>query len=776
MIRLTYVLVCLAWCATYNLCGQSSSLAIGQWQDFLPYQQGISVTQSPTKVYYATPQSIVSLDKEDATVAFLSKSNGLTDVGISQVRFDPVHDQLYVIYTNSNIDVVREEGIINIPNILANTSISGSKQINDIFLDPQGVAYLSTDFGIVILRGADLTFGATIQTGIRVNEMTALGSVLYAATDDGLYSFDLSTGSNIAAFSSWDLLSVEAGLPSLFSARAITSHDNRVYVGIDGNLYKSDDARQVWSIIHQVEGQDMQFLESTNDRLIAGWRGPDFRREVLFFDREDNFISSGQDCAGVPEEVIRGEDGTIYYADLFARFRIADDYTSRCNLTSFNSPFSENVSDIVIREKDVLVASGGVAENFTFLFSRDGFYLQEDQSWSNFNELDNAQIAALDLLNVFRVAFHPSLPRLYAGSYWAGLLEYDQEEDVYTLYNKTNSTIRGSIGDEARERISGLAFDEEENLWVTTFNAPSPINVLQPDGSWITLGVPSLGTISDIIIDEQGFKWMPIQGSSGGILVMDSGEDIANPADDVFRLINQNNSEMTTNVVRSVKEDLDGAVWVGTDEGPIIFDCGNDVFDPARCPGVRRVVLQDSIGAILLADQQINAIEVDGANQKWFGTRTGLFVQSPQGDQQIAHFTTDNSPLLDNEITALAYEPDEGVMWIGTNRGLTSLRTVSTAGSRVHREDEVFAFPNPVPADYRGPIAIKGLVSDANVKITDVNGLLVSEIEALGGQAIWDGRDLQGRDVASGVYLVFSTDDSAFDSPDTFVTKIMVLR
>ena len=148
MIRLTYVLVCLAWCSTYNLCAQSN-LAIGQWQDFLPYQQGISVTQSPTKVYYATPQSIVSLDKEDGTVAFLSKSNGLSDVGISQVRFDPVHNQLYVIYTNSNIDVVREEGIINIPNILANTSISGSKQINDVFLDPQGIAYLSTDLSLI---------------------------------------------------------------------------------------------------------------------------------------------------------------------------------------------------------------------------------------------------------------------------------------------------------------------------------------------------------------------------------------------------------------------------------------------------------------------------------------------------------------------------------------------------------------------------------------------------------------------------------------------------
>ena len=178
----------------------------------------------------------------------------------------------------------------------------------------------------------------------------------------------------------------------------------------------------------------------------------------------------------------------------------------------------------------------------------------------------------------------------------------------------------------------------------------------------------------------------------------------------------------------------------------------------------------------MLADQQINTIEVDGANQKWFGTRSGLFVQSPQGEEQIAHFTADNSPLLDDEVNALAYEPQEGIMWIGTNNGLVTMRTEATGGAIFHREEEVYAFPNPVEPDYRGPIAIRGLVTDANVKITDVNGLLVSELQALGGQAVWDGLDLEGNEVRSGVYLVFSADVRAFDNPDAFVTKILVIR
>jgi len=710
------------------------------------------------------------------SVSFLSKVSGLSDIGIQQVRYDEVNDQLFVIYNNSNIDVIRSEAILNVPNISANTSITGSKQINDIHISSEGVAYLSTDFGIVILDGARLTFGATIITGIRVVEMETVGSQVYAGTDDGLYVFDISSGDNIADFNTWELLGTDQGLPSLFSTRALSVHNGFLYVGIAGNLYKSNQRLNLWETIHLESQLDVEFLESSNDRLIAGWRGPDFSNQILFFDDDDLFLTGGQDCSGIPIEAIRDEAGQIWYADLFSRFRMSSDYTSTCRQFNYNSPFSEDISDIVLRDDDVLVASGGVAENFTFLFSRNGFYFQNENTWTNFNQFDNNNIAALDLLNVFRVAFHPTLPRLYAGSYWAGLLEYDEEQDSYTLYNQTNSTLRGSIGDPARERVSGLVFDEDENLWVTAYNAPEPINILTPDGTWISHAVPSLGTLSDITIDDLGFKWMPVQGSNGGILVYDSGEDIASTGDDRFRLIQQTNSVLTTNIVRSVKVDREGTVWVGTDEGPVFFDCGRDVFDAERCPGVRRLVLQDSLGAFLLADQQINTIEVDGANRKWFGTRSGVFVQSPQGEEQIAHFTADNSPLLDDEINALAYEPNEGIMWIGTNNGLVTIRTEATGGTNRHREDEVYAYPNPVEPNYRGPIAIRGLVTDANVKITDVNGLLVSEIEALGGQAIWDGLDLKGEEVQSGVYLVFSTDVRAFDNPDAFVTKILVIR
>jgi hypothetical protein len=70
-----------------------------------------------------------------------------------------------------------------------------------------------------------------------------------------------------------------------------------------------------------------------------------------------------------------------------------------------------------------------------------------------------------------------------------------------------------------------------------------------------------------------------------------------------------------------------------------------------------------------------------------------------------------------------------------------------------------WVFPNPVPPGYNGTIAIRGLVNNAIVKITEMDGRLVYQTRALGGQAVWDGKDYKGRIISSGVYLILISDD-----------------
>ena len=84
----------------------------------------------------------------------------------------------------------------------------------------------------------------------------------------------------------------------------------------------------------------------------------------------------------------------------------------------------------------------------------------------------------------------------------------------------------------------------------------------------------------------------------------------------------------------------------------------------------------------------------------------------------------------------------------------------------------MLVFPNPVPPNYNGTIAIKGLVDKALVKITELDGRLVYQTKALGGQAIWDGKNYKGEKIASGVYLVIIRDDTGLEK---IVTKIVLV-
>jgi hypothetical protein len=207
----------------------------------------------------------------------------------------------------------------------------------------------------------------------------------------------------------------------------------------------------------------------------------------------------------------------------------------------------------------------------------------------------------------------------------------------------------------------------------------------------------------------------------------------------------------------------------------VIFDGAQDPFS-GDSHGYRVKVDQEGFISYLLFEEEVTTIAIDGANRKWLGTKSGgVFVQSPDGETQVAQYNTSNSPLLHNTINDIVIDPTNGDVYIGTEAGINMVRTDAIQGTPFHT-GTVYAFPNPVRPEYEGPIAVRGLAEDAIVKITDIHGSLIYETQANGGEAIWYGKDLNGQRAASGVYLVFSTTQSQFDKPDAIVTKILFIN
>ncbi len=750
--------------------GAQSNTAIGEWKSYFPYEAGTYVTQSDDFIYYATDEAIVTYDKEDLSIDFLTVTDGLSETDINLIKFSPFRQVLIVVYDNSNIDLVYEDEIFNLSNIVTNVNIIGSRKINDVYIHNAELAYLSTDFGIVELNLERREFGFTSFTPVPVYATHIYDDAYYAATAEGVYALAISNTVNPADFTQWELLEASSGLPSLARSDAIQEHDGDLYLASGGDVYVGDG--ETFTLYDELDGFSARFLSADGPDIIMGYECDDNCNGSVRLGRSDgSIVTAGGGCVSRPLFAVQESNGRMWYADLFRGFRRADSREGACFPQRINAPFRVATTDVHVENNRVYLATGGTTATFNFLFRRSGFSILQDGLWENINDLDNPLFKELGLFDILYILPDPRDPDLvYAGSYGAGLVAYRGPEDMM-VFDTSNSTLDGTVSTEGAERVSGLAFDDEGNLWVSNYLAQRALSVLKTDGTWQSFELPAT-TLTQVDVDDQGRKWIVVRGQSQGFLVFDEG-DIDDPTDDQVKLFNTSNSELTTNNVTTLSIDREGTAWIGTDQGPISFNCGDPFSE--NCVGFRQKVDQDGFIAFLLNTEKINTIAVDGGNRKWFGTENGVFLQSPSGEIQLEHFTTDNSPLPANQISDIAINDENGEVFIATASGLISYRSGSTGAGLVH-ESTVKVFPNPVDPDYTGPIAIDGLAQDALVKITDISGKIVRELLAVGGQAVWDGRDHDGTEVASGVYIVYSSTTDINRPPDGAVAKIMYVR
>jgi ligand-binding sensor domain-containing protein len=274
------------------------------------------------------------------------------------------------------------------------------------------------------------------------------------------------------------------------------------------------------------------------------------------------------------------------------------------------------------------------------------------------------------------------------------------------------------------------------------------------------------------MVDNSDQVWVQLRND--GIVVFNHNNTLANTDDDQQRKLGTaaGQGALSSRSVLSMATDKNGAVWVGTNQGVVTFFSPERIFTGQNFDAQHVLIEQNGSLSKLLENEAVTSIAIDGGNRKWFGTaRSGVFVMSPDGTEELLHFTEENSPLFSNSIQAIGINPDHGEVYISTDRGMISYRGGATEGQDTL--GDVMAFPNPVRPGFSGDIAIRGLAENANVKITDISGNLVFETTALGGQALWSGQSFSGRDVTTGVYLVFLTND---DGSETAVTKIMIVR
>ncbi|MBF1474410.1 MAG: T9SS type A sorting domain-containing protein [Prevotella pallens] len=369
------------------------------------------------------------------------------------------------------------------------------------------------------------------------------------------------------------------------------------------------------------------------------------------------------------------------------------------------------------------------------------------------------------------LAVDPKNPEhVFAGGR-AGLYEFLNGK-LKRYFNKDNSLLRPSVhkGIELGNDyvvIQGLVFDRKNNLWILNSGTKTTsLLKLSPDGTMTDYSKPqlmnkglSLHVMRRPILDSRGLIWfVNSHYEAPGLFCYNPETDKLNVYNN-FK--NQDGSSIMVIQMRCVVEDAYQNIWVGTNVGPLrltteqMKNPSEAIFEQIKIPRNDGTNLAD----YLLAGVDISCMAIDGGGRKWFGTNgNGVYLISADNMKQVQHFLSDNSKLISNNIESIAINDKTGEVFIGTDKGLCSYMSDATKPSDNPGGEETYAYPNPVRPNYTGLITVVGLAFNSDVKIVTTNGVLVAKGTSNGGTFTWDGNDLNGKRVASGVYMVQTSD------------------
>jgi ligand-binding sensor domain-containing protein len=310
-------------------------------------------------------------------------------------------------------------------------------------------------------------------------------------------------------------------------------------------------------------------------------------------------------------------------------------------------------------------------------------------------------------------------------------------------------------------------------MWTTTFisTARKHLSVLTKDNKWYTYSFTNPVILTDrdavdkLVIDSRDTKWFAVTDGRIGLYYYNENSTFENTSDDKQGYISTSDG-LLSNVISSLAVDLRGQLWIGTSQGLSVIN--NTTLTGSTSPRVSSNI------ATAIRGQTVNCIAVDPLDQKWVGTNQGLFVLSSDGILLKAHYNSSNSPIPFDEVKSLAIDGKTGKVYIGTDFGLGVLQTSSIEPKE--NFEEVFVYPNPYVVGNNSNInlTIEGLIRNSNLKIFDIAGKLIKDFVSPGGMvAFWDGRDLDGRLVPSGVYVIVAYDSEA---NNVATAKVAVIR
>lgn len=745
------------------------------WEDFYSYNNVKDFVKVENKIYAIADNAVFIYDTVSQTNRKISSVNGLSGEITTAIFYDEDFNRIIVGYVTGLIEVINENGFITVSNDIERLTITGSKQINHISKNGNKL-YFSTPFAVVQYDIENLEFGDTYFIGlgsstVNIFQTEVFEDNIYAATENGIYYADINDPFLID-FNNWQ--QPQGDFTGVFNS--IIKFNNQIYTAQNNRLFiiNTPNALQLItdfpSSIVKIKSTNNFLNVSLLDRayvLDENMVAIDIANTTIDFDFELSNSFTSEDV--------------IYLAT--SKFGILSRPLQTLTYQEIHpeGPLFNEVFSIEVKNNNLWVVYGGYTSSYNFGGIRRGFSHFNGENWIN-----TAYQEDVEYLDLVDISIDPNNEnRVFISSFRNGLIEVIDDEIVTKLDHANSGLEFWSEAPPNFTLVTGSVFDNQSNLWVSNSWTDNKIKRLDTSSNWTSFNVEEVITstlrgLGEISIDNIGNKWLASR-DYGAIVLNENGTLKQS-------LTTQNGrGELPNDKVYAIVADKNNRIWIGTDKGLVVFSNAAGVFQ-AETYSANPILIQLEGGTgeeqaeLLLGIQAINTIAIDGADNKWFGTKTsGVLGTNPSGRETLNIFNKTNSPLPSNEILKIRVDDSTGKVYFATSKGIVVYNNnVAPFGDTL---GETYAYPNPSTSANEF-VTIDGrngqhLPRGTNVKILDSAGYLVHETnvvegsEIKGGKVIWNKTNLAGRKVASGIYIVLLT---LPDKSETSVTKIAIIR
>lgn len=746
----------LLWLSIAPLLAQQNSL----WQPILAMSHYEQIEDSPTHLYLVANGSLFGINKQRPDQVHLySHNDGLTDTRIAALYFEPQDEQLFIYYQSGKIDILSAKGVVSNSALFENYRLADKRAHKLVGMKEK--VYIAGGFGISRIALQSASIEATYFLGNAVQDLAILGSNLYALLPDGsLYVGDETH--NLQDPSQWQRLTLSHTTSKI--AQLATHRGDLLIRHEDGTLYRLPQGGQPATKAYQ----DISLL--LHEREVTLLKGNE--KLVLLQEEQEELTLpivrqlSEMAIGGHPNEIWMATPSNLYRYPHTTSMQDLAEWTPE-----YDAPHDNKYFFSTLHANRYYAVSGGRGSDRSHMTG--GIKIWDGiNPWIKITPEEVQHQVKPTFQDAVSIAVDPQDAKHFFVSTWGeGLLEFRDDTFVqqYTLGNSPlSSALPNSSAPDQFVRVGSLAFDSQGGLWMLQGSVEKNIVYLDKQRGWhqfSNAGSSQINSFGPSFVLPGDILWTTIyhnEDRAGGLLIVDINKTPDNTADDIIRYIPQfvdrTNKTIATHTFYCMALDNEGAMWLGSDKGPII------VTNPTQAHKISTPIATRPIGGsepnlyYVLDNVRINAIAVDRLNNKWIGTANdGLYLLSADGTEIRAHYRAEESPLLSNNITTLSLNQETGILFIGTSEGLVTLQT-GNFDSTAESLNAIHIYPNPLRPEDPDLVTLIGLSIGMELHITNAQGALVHSGLATASEYPLTVRNSNGERYASGIYTVLISD------------------